>query len=253
MKYLLTLFFICYTSIAFSQDSSTVENKKPDTFDLEAKPSTNSELSLYFEKNLSKNLISEAELTKKRKRLMLTFSFDENDRLVAETNAKSKQLNDAIIKAFKKYPKEKLNLEYDSPFNFYYLQILEFENGENIIKCNTVLIPNSHPILMKCRKSKNSEEVKNCNQSLLANYIITNFNTSIAKKTGIVEAKIYVMFKITPSGKIEDIKVKAPNISLEIETIRIINMFPFELYKPSYHNGKTSSIKYSLPLRIQID
>lgn len=254
MKKLLTIIFVCCTYIAYSQNNieedSETENNKLSSFEEEAKPSADSELSLYFKKHLSQKLISEAGLTSKRKRLILTFSFDAKDRLIATTNTKNKSLNDEIIKAFKNYPREKLNLEYFSPFTYYSLQILQFENGINNIKCNTVLISTSHPIFMECKNSKSSEEVKKCNQNLLANYIAHNFNASIAKKTGVAEAKIYVIFKIAPTGKIEDVKVKAPNPSLELETIKIINTFPFKLYKPGYHQGEPASIKYSLPIRI---
>ncbi len=256
MKNLRAFLILFSFYVSYSQSNSVVgsenENNKIDIFEEESKPSVDSELSLYFEKKLSKELIADAGLTQKRKRLILTFSFDENDKLIASTNAKSKRLNNEIIKAFKKYPKEKLALEYFSPFSYYYLQILEFENGENIIKCNTILISNSHPVFMECENSKNSEEVKDCNQQLLANFIVSNFDSSIAKKTGIVEAKIYVMFEITPLGEIGNIRVKAPNPSLELETIKIINTFPFKLYKPGYHHGMPSEIKYSLPLRIVV-
>lgn len=256
MRNFLTFLFVCCSYIAYSQsypdDESETENNKLSTFEEEAKPSLDSELSIYFEKHLSKELIAKSGLTSKRKRLMLTFSFDDKDKLIASTNTKNKSLNDEIIKAFKNYPKEKLVLEYFSPFTFYNLQILEFENGENSIKCNSVLISNSYPIFMECKNSKNSQEVKDCNQSLLANYIAKNFNTNIAKKTGISEAKIYAMFKIAPSGEIEDVKVKAPNPSLELETIKIINTFPFTLYKPGHHHGKPSLIKYSLPIRLNV-
>ena len=180
MKNLRAFLILFSFYVSYSQSNSVVgsenENNKIDIFEEESKPSVDSELSLYFEKKLSKELIADAGLTQKRKRLILTFSFDENDKLIASTNAKSKRLNNEIIKAFKKYPKEKLALEYFSPFSYYYLQILEFENGENIIKCNTVLISNSHPVFMECENSKNSEEVKDCNQQLLANFIVSNFD-----------------------------------------------------------------------------
>lgn len=252
MKYALTFLLICCSLFVYPQSDTETDSEtdKIDEFDAESKPSPTSELSLYFEKHLSKELIAEAGLTSKRKRLLLTFSFDENDKLTAITNAKNEKLNDEIIKAFKKYPIEKLDLEYFSPFTFYYLQILAYNNGETIINCNTVLISNSHPIFEECKNAKNSEEVKNCNQSLLANYITSNFNINIANKTGIIEAKIYVIFEITPAGTIENLKVKAPNLALELETIKIINTFPLKLYKPGYHHGKVANVKYSLPIKL---
>ena len=109
MKNLRAFLILFSFYVSYSQSNSVVgsenENNKIDIFEEESKPSVDSELSLYFEKKLSKELIADAGLTQKRKRLILTFSFDENDKLIASTNAKSKRLNNEIIKAFKKYPK----------------------------------------------------------------------------------------------------------------------------------------------------
>jgi protein TonB len=58
-------------------------------------------------------------------------------------------------------------------------------------------------------------------------------------------------FYIDKQGNVADIKVKSPHKDLEAEAIKVINMLP--IMTPGEHDGKPVHVKYTLPLRIDIE
>jgi protein TonB len=59
-----------------------------------------------------------------------------------------------------------------------------------------------------------------------------------------------MFFKIDKEGKVIGIKVKAPHKSLEKEAERILKMLP--VMKPGKQRGKEVTVKYTLPMRIDV-
>jgi len=77
-----------------------------------------------------------------------------------------------------------------------------------------------------------------------------NFNPKLAKTLGLKpEVKhIFVLFKIDKTGKVVDIKARAPHKKLEEEAIRVIKLIP--QMKPGFYHGKKVAVKYSLPILV---
>ena len=60
-----------------------------------------------------------------------------------------------------------------------------------------------------------------------------------------------MLFKIDESGNIIDIRTKAPHPKLDKEAQRIIKLLP--KMKPGQQQGKAVRVKYTLPMRIDVE
>lgn len=108
------------------------------------------------------------------------------------------------------------------------------------------------PIFPGCEKGVSNEENKLCLSKKLNSVVATNFNTDLASSlnlNGVV--KIYAFFKISKTGKITDIKVRAPKPELEAEVKRVLNMLPDLI--PAKNKGKKVTVPYYLPIKFQIN
>ena len=63
--------------------------------------------------------------------------------------------------------------------------------------------------------------------------------------------RIIMLFKINKEGAIVGIKTKAPHPALQEEAVRIIKLLP--IMKPGELNGKKVTVKYALPMRIEVE
>jgi hypothetical protein len=93
---------------------------------------------------------------------------------------------------------------------------------------------------------------KKCFSEKIQLHFAKEFNTSLPNTLGLASGskRIITLFKIDKQGNVADIKVKAPHKDLEAEATRVINMLP--IMTPGEHDGKTVHVKYTLPLRIDI-
>ncbi len=96
------------------------------------------------------------------------------------------------------------------------------------------------------------EDDKYCFNKKVQLHFVQNFDSNLPKKLGLKPGKkrIIVLFKIDKTGKIKDIKVKAPAVELEEELIKIIEKLPQMI--PGEHNGEKVNVKYTLPIRIDV-
>ena len=60
-----------------------------------------------------------------------------------------------------------------------------------------------------------------------------------------------MLFKIDKTGKIIDIRIKAPHPKLQKEAERIIQLLP--KMKPGMQRGRPVGVKYTLPMRIDVE
>ena len=93
---------------------------------------------------------------------------------------------------------------------------------------------------------------KDCFQKEIQKHFFKNFNSQIANQLGLKSGKnrMIMLFKIDKQGNVADIKVKAPHKDLEAEATRVIKALP--IMTPGEHDGKTVNVKYTLPIRIDI-
>jgi beta-lactamase regulating signal transducer with metallopeptidase domain len=93
---------------------------------------------------------------------------------------------------------------------------------------------------------------KKCFNLEIQKHFFKNFNSQIANQLGLKSGKnrIIMRFYIDKQGNVADIKVKSPHKDLEAEAIKVINMLP--IMTPGEHGGKPVHVKYTLPIRIDI-
>lgn len=107
------------------------------------------------------------------------------------------------------------------------------------------------PTYPGCEEATEKEN-KACFTAAITKHIMTNFNADLADDLGLSSGtkKIYTTFKISKTGKITGLKVRAPHPELDKEAERIINMLP--TMTPGSHEGKKVDVTYTLPIAFKV-
>lgn len=108
------------------------------------------------------------------------------------------------------------------------------------------------PVFPGCESGITNAEKKNCMNTKLNAFIGRNFNTELASSLNLDgDVHIRSFFKINTSGKIVDIKVRAPHPELEAEAKRVISMIPNLI--PGEQRGKKVTVPYYLPIKFKVN
>lgn len=120
-------------------------------------------------------------------------------------------------------------------------------NQERVINFSEV---DKVPVYPGCKGTES--ELKACFQEKISEFVNNNINMDMADQLNLPDGikRIFVLFTINSSGKVVNIKVRAPHKKLEEETIRVIKSLP-EM-KPAIFKGERVGVKYSLPIAIMI-
>ena len=107
------------------------------------------------------------------------------------------------------------------------------------------------PVFPGCKGSK--KELKSCFNKKMQQHFQRKFNADLPNDLGMSPGKkrIIMLFKIDKVGNIVDIRAKAPHPKLQKEAIRIIKLLP--KMKPGRQRGKAVGVKYTLPMRIEVE
>ena len=85
----------------------------------------------------------------------------------------------------------------------------------------------------------------------IAKTVNRGFNTSLGEELGLTGVnRIFVSFMINKSGKIVNIRSRAPHPDLEKEANRVIQTLPN--MKPGEQKGQAVDVLYSLPITFKI-
>ncbi len=107
------------------------------------------------------------------------------------------------------------------------------------------------PYLLECESTKNQDERKKCVSQAVAKFVNLNFDMDMASSLDLVGVqRISAIFKIDTSGKIVDIKARAPHADLEKEAIRVISELP--TFIPGKDDGKVVTVLYALPIKFEV-
>ena len=108
------------------------------------------------------------------------------------------------------------------------------------------------PIYPGCEKAKGNIERKKCMSEKITKLIQRKFHgDDIAIDYGLYgRQKIDVQFTIDKTGKVNNIKTRAPHPKLQDETVRVINMIPEMI--PGKQNDKNVGVIYTLPIVFQV-
>lgn len=92
---------------------------------------------------------------------------------------------------------------------------------------------------------------RNCTSQKIAGFVNANFNTDLSKELGLTGInRVIVQFRIDETGKVQDIKSRAPHPKLEEEAERVIASLPD--FIPGEQNGRPVSVMYSLPIAFKV-
>ena len=107
------------------------------------------------------------------------------------------------------------------------------------------------PVFPGCKGNK--KELKSCFNKKMQKHFQRKFNADLPNDLGMSPGKkrIIMLFKIDKVGNIVDIRAKAPHPKLQKEAIRIIKLLP--KMKPGRQRGKAVGVKYTLPMRIEVE
>lgn len=129
-------------------------------------------------------------------------------------------------------------------------EIVEEAEEEEIINVPFAVIENV-PIYPGCESEPNNEGKKKCMSTKVKEFIQANFNTELAGDLGLEGTqKIFVTFKIDKTGRVADIRSRAPHPRLEEEAKNVVNSLPRMI--PGKQRGVPVGVLYALPIMFQV-
>lgn len=225
-----------------------IPDKKRDIFE---HASSKNELAVHIKNQIPASLLKQEQLNLKNYNITLTYSYNQQNKIEnIHTTAKNKELENTIIAAFNTFPSEKLIVPNKNLLSSYIVQVIAYENKENVIKCSEPVLYEIPPTFAGCEKSKTFMELRNCDQETLAKHVNSSFNSSLSKGMEPGVKRIFVMFTIGKSGEIENVLARAPNEALKNEATRVVEKFKIKI--PGYQFSESVKVKYSLPIAFKV-
>lgn len=130
-------------------------------------------------------------------------------------------------------------------------EIEEVEEVEEVIEDVPFTIIEDVPVFPGCKGNKAA--LKKCFNKKMQKHFAKKFDSELPNELGLSSGKkrLIMLFKIDRTGNIVDIRAKAPHPRLQKEAIRIIKLLP--KMKPGRQRGKPVGVKYTLPMRIDVE
>ena len=130
-------------------------------------------------------------------------------------------------------------------------EIEEVEEVEEVIEDVPFTIIEDVPVFPGCKGNKT--ELKACFNKKMQKHFQKKFDADLPNDLGLSPGKkrIIMLFKIDKNGDIVGIRAKAPHPKLQKEAIRIIKLLP--KMTPGRQRGKPVGVKYTLPMRIDVE
>ena len=241
--------FAYYGSIGLQIDS---DDKKYEQTVLSVNDSIlnpNNALALHYKQNLTEEDLKNIIFPVNTKHIYIYFGINKKGKLTdLKSNTMNPKFNDRIIKIFKDFPIEEINIQDPYKLESYRFSLIT-KAHKNIIECNNKPEIYAYPLFDRsCEKSSSALDVKRCFNDKISSIIIFEFDRQLRTKTKLTgEIRLFTSFEINTEGEFVNIKVKAPNPFLENEMVRIIKEIP-KLYKPAYLNRKPTLFKFTLPV-----
>ena len=129
--------------------------------------------------------------------------------------------------------------------------IIEADDPEPIVEDVDFILIEDAPVFPGCKGDK--EALKACFNKKMQKHFIKKFDSDLPNELGLSPGKkrMIMLFKIDKTGEIIDIRVKAPHPKLQKEAERIIQLLP--KMKPGMQRGRPVGVKYTLPMRIDVE
>jgi len=135
-------------------------------------------------------------------------------------------------------------------------EIVEIEEIEEDVEEEIMDVPfaviENVPIYPGCESKKNNNERKKCMSEKIQKFVQKKFNTDLAGDLGLEgRQRIAVQFKIDNTGKVTNVRARAPHPKLEKEAIKVVQALPN--MTPGKQRGKAVGVLYSLPILFQVE
>jgi len=107
------------------------------------------------------------------------------------------------------------------------------------------------PVFPGCKGSK--AEKKKCLQEKIRKHVTKKYNVELANELGLDpgKKKVYVLFKISKTGAITDVRARGPHKRLESEASRVVKLLPKMI--PGKQRGRAVGVKYTLPITLLVE
>ena len=94
---------------------------------------------------------------------------------------------------------------------------------------------------------------KDCFSEMIQKHFIENFDSKLPNTLGLKAGRkrVFIGFKIDKDGNIVDVKARGPHKKIEEEVISVMNSLP--KVTPGEQDGKTVTVKYSIPFVINVE
>ena len=108
------------------------------------------------------------------------------------------------------------------------------------------------PVFKGC-EGLSKEENKKCFDKKMLKFVQRNFDAQLANEIGLRSGKyrIQTQFIIDNTGKVVDVKIRAPHIKLKQETQELIEKLP--QFTPGKQGSKSVKVRYTLPISFLVD
>ncbi len=108
------------------------------------------------------------------------------------------------------------------------------------------------PLFPGCEGLSNNDERRDCMSTKISKFVSKKFRAERGEGLGLSGVnRIFVTFKIDASGKVVDVKAKAPHVKLEEEALRVTKLLPD--MTAGKQAGKNVTVLFSLPISFQIE
>lgn len=108
------------------------------------------------------------------------------------------------------------------------------------------------PVYPGCEGLTTNKERKECISKKISQFVNENFDVGLAKDLGLTGInRVYVQFKIDKTGKVVNVRARAPHPDLQAEAESVIKKLP--QMQPGEHDDKKVGVLYSLPITFQIN
>ncbi|SDG89555.1 M56 family metallopeptidase [Psychroflexus sediminis] len=130
-------------------------------------------------------------------------------------------------------------------------KITKIKNTEAKLSDVPFAVIESVPVFPGCEGLGSNDERKECMSRKVSQFVNENFDIGLAKKLGLTGVnRVYVQFKIDKTGKIVDVRARAPHPDLQAEGERVIKELP--KMKPGEHEGEKVGVLYAIPLTFNV-
>ena len=136
-------------------------------------------------------------------------------------------------------------------------EAVEVEEIEEVVEEEEVLedvpfaIIEDAPVFPGCKGSK--ADKKKCLQEKIKKHVTKKYNVDLANELGLDpgKKKVYVIFKISKTGAITDVRARGPHKRLESEATRVVKLLPKMI--PGKQRGRAVGVKYTLPITLLVE